>query len=190
MAGYEVVSSERVFEGKLVSVRVDEVRMPDGSTARREVVEHDDAVAIVLLDGEGNVLLIRQYRHPLRTHLWELPAGLRDKDRERPVETAARELAEEVGLTARTWHTLVDVHPSPGMAAYEARIYLARDPQAARTDFQRTGEEADLEERWMPLDEAVARVAAGDITNALAVAGLLAAARARDRGFADLRPAE
>jgi 8-oxo-dGTP pyrophosphatase MutT (NUDIX family) len=189
VSGYEVVSSEHVYDGKVVTVRVDEVRMPDGSTARREVVEHDDAVAVVLLDGDGNVLLIRQYRHPLGTYLWELPAGLSDVDGEPPLDTARRELAEEVGMVARTWHTLVDVHPSPGMAAYAARIYLARDPSQASGDHVREHEEADLEQRWTPLDDAVGQVEAGEITNALAVAGLLAAARARDRAFTGLRRA-
>jgi ADP-ribose pyrophosphatase len=187
---YDVVSSERVFEGKVVRVRIDRVRMPDGSVAPREVVEHDDAVAVVALDPDGRVVLIRQYRHPLRHRLWELPAGLRDVEGEPWRQTAARELAEEVGLAADTWHTLVDVHPSPGMAAYAARIYLARDLRPADGEHRAEHEEADLEVTWSPLDEAVARAEAGEITNALAVAGLFAAARARDRGFEGLRPAE
>jgi ADP-ribose pyrophosphatase len=187
---YEVVSSKRVYEGKLVTVRVDEVRMPDGSVSPREVVEHPDAVAVVALDPDGQVLLIHQYRHALAERLWELPAGLRDAPGESWVETAARELAEEVGLAADTWHTLVDVHPSPGMAGYRARVYLARELHEAASDHEASGEEADLGSRWVPLDEAVARVEAREITNALAVAGLFAAARARDRGFAGLRPAE
>jgi 8-oxo-dGTP pyrophosphatase MutT (NUDIX family) len=187
---YEVLASEKPFGGKLVTVRVDKVRMPDGSISRREVVEHDDAVAVVALDPDGRVLLIDQYRHPLRARLRELPAGLRDAPGESWVQTAARELAEEVGLAADTWHTLVDVHPSPGMAAYRARVYLARDLRDAGSDHEASGEEADLGTQWVPLDDAVARVEAGEITNALAVAGLFAAARARDRDFAGLRPAE
>jgi ADP-ribose pyrophosphatase len=190
VTGYEVVSSKRVYEGKIVTVRVDEVRMPDGSTALREVVEHDDAVAVVLLDDEGRVLLIRQYRHPLRTDLWELPAGLCDVAGESPRETAVRELAEEVGLAAHTWHRLVDVHPSPGMSTEAVRVFLAREPHPAPSEHERSGEEAGIEQRWVALDEAAARVEAGEITNGLAVSGLLAAVRARDRGFAGLRPAE
>jgi ADP-ribose pyrophosphatase len=190
MADYEVVSSRRVFEGKILNLRVDEVRMPDGSTSEREVVEHDDAVAIVALDPDGRVLLICQYRHPVRKRLWELPAGLRDVDGESAPETAARELAEEVGIAADTWHTLVDTHPSPGMSTEAARVYLARDLRPAGTQFERMGEEADVETEWVALDDAVGRVEAGEITNGLAVAGLFAAARARDRGFEGLRPAE
>lgn len=186
---YEVLASEKVFEGKVVTVRVDQVRMPGNEVSPREVVEHDDAVAVVVLDPDGRVLLIHQYRHPLRTRLWELPAGLRDTGGESWAETAARELAEEAGLAADTWHTLVDVHPSPGMAAYRARVYLARDLHDAGPDHEPSGEEADLETAWVPLDDAVARVESGEITNALAVAGLFAAVRARDRGFRDLREA-
>jgi ADP-ribose pyrophosphatase len=187
---YEVTSSRRVYEGKIVTVRVDEVRMPDGGTAEREVVEHDDAVAVVALDADGRVLLIRQYRHPLGQRLWELPAGLCDVDGESYPDTARRELAEETGYGADTWHTLVDLHPSPGMSTELVRVYLARDLRELPERSERVHEEAELEPTWVPLDDAVARVEAGDLTNGLAVAGLLAAVRARDRGFAGLRPAE
>jgi ADP-ribose pyrophosphatase len=178
-----------VYEGKIVSVRVDEVRMPDGSTAAREVVEHVDAVAVVVLAAGDRVLLIRQYRHPVGRRLWELPAGLQDVAGESLLDTARRELGEETGFEAGTWHTLVDVHPSPGMCTEFTRVYLARDlsPRGERTEL--TDEETDLEPTWVPLDDAVARVEAGEITNGLAVSGLLAAARARDRGYAGLRPA-
>jgi ADP-ribose pyrophosphatase len=186
---YEVVASRRVYEGKIIAVRVDEVRMPDGSTVEREVVEHADAVAIVAADPEGRVLLIRQYRHPLGSRLWELPAGLRDMAGEGARETAARELAEEAGLAADTWHTLVDLHPSPGMSTELVRVYLARDLRAAGGEFTASGEEADLEREWVSLEVAVARVESGEITNGLAVAVLLAAARARERGFEGLRAA-
>ncbi|HEV7825596.1 MAG TPA: NUDIX hydrolase [Mycobacteriales bacterium] len=186
---YEVLASERTFVGEVVTVRVDKVRMPDGTVSAREVIEHDDVVAVVALDPDGRVLLIRQYRHPLRARLWELPAGLRDAPGESWTETAARELAEEAALAAGTWHALLDVHPSPGTATYRARIYLARDLHDVEPDHEPSGEEADLETRWVPLDEAVAQVEAGEITNALAVTGLFAAARARDRGFEGLREA-
>jgi ADP-ribose pyrophosphatase len=186
---YEVVSSRRVYEGKIITVRVDEVRMPGGETAEREVVEHDDAVAVVALDKGGRVLLIRQYRHPLTRKLWELPAGLCDVDGESFPDTARRELAEETGFEAGVWHTLADMHPSPGMSTEFTRVYLAREVRELPDKSERQDEEADLEPTWVPLDEAVARVEAGEITNGLAVVGLLAAARARDRGFEGLRPA-
>jgi ADP-ribose pyrophosphatase len=186
---YEITSSRRVYEGKVVTVRVDQVRMPDGETAEREVVEHDDAVAIVALGTDGRVLLVRQYRHPLARKLWELPAGLCDVDGESMPDAARRELAEETGFEARTWHTLVDLHPSPGMSTEFTRVYLARDLRPLPGQAERAGEEADLEPTWVPLDEAAARVEAGEITNGLAVAGLLAAARAAERGFEGLRAA-
>ena len=179
-----------MYDGTIVTVRVDDVRMPDGGTAQREVVEHVDAVAVVALDADGRVLLIEQYRHPLGRKLWELPAGLCDVDGESMPDTARRELGEETGFEAGTWHTLVDMHPTPGMCTEFTRTYLARDLRELPAQSARTSEEAELEPTWVPLDEAVARVEAGEITNGLAVAGLLAAARARDRGFGALRPAE
>jgi 8-oxo-dGTP pyrophosphatase MutT (NUDIX family) len=138
------------------------------------------------------VVLIKQYRHALGGYLWELPAGLRDVDGEDLVVGAARELAEEVDLIAGRYDLLIDLHTSPGFTDEIIRLFLARDltavPEAER--HERTDEEADLEVSWIALDEAVAMVFRGEITNAAAVGGLLAAARARDEGWATLRPAE
>jgi 8-oxo-dGDP phosphatase len=130
-------------------------------------VEHVGSVAIVAIDEQQRVLLIRQYRHPAGQYLWELPAGLRDQPGELPQETARRELAEETGLAAATWSTLVDLRPSPGISTEAGRVYQASGAQ---------GEERDLQSRWVPLQEALSEVLAGRITNGLAVAGLLAAA--------------
>src|SRR5690242_15249020 len=99
----------------MITVHRDTLRSPDGGTAVREVVDHPDAVAVVLLDSDDRVLLLRQYRQPVGDFLIELPAGLRDKPDESPVETAKRELAEEASTAAGWWRTLVDLHPSPGM---------------------------------------------------------------------------
>ncbi|MBU2670144.1 NUDIX hydrolase [Actinoplanes bogorensis] len=165
--------------------------MPGGGTAKRDVVHNKGAVGVVALDEVGRVVLIRQYRHAVGQRLWELPAGLRDVDGEEPALTAARELAEEADLQAAQYHLLVDLFTSPGFADESIRIFLARSltpvPDADR--FHRTDEEADLEIVWIDLDEAVAMIFRGEITNAAAVGGLLAAARARDEGWATLRPA-
>ena len=97
---FETVESETVYVGKIFALRADEVRMPGGNTARREVVEHYGAVAIVALDEDANIVMVYQYRHPVGRRLWELPAGLLDMGGEPPHITAARELEEEAGLSA------------------------------------------------------------------------------------------
>jgi ADP-ribose pyrophosphatase len=173
---FRVLESERPFTGRVVTVRVDEVTMPGGGVARREVVEHARAVAVAAVDSECRVVLIEQYRHPLRRRLWELPAGLMDVAGESPAACAARELAEETGLAADRWSVLVDLATSPGFCTEAVRVFLARDLRAvAAPDAQ--DEEADLRVVRVPLADAVAAVLDGRIVNAAAVAGVLAAAR-------------
>jgi ADP-ribose pyrophosphatase len=183
---FEVRSSEHVFSGGVISVERDLVAMPGGGEAYRDVVKHPGAVGVVAYDMKGRILLIRQYRHPVRRRLWELPAGLLDVAGEPASHAAKRELTEEAGLVAERWHTLVDTYTSPGMSDEAIRIFLARGlSEVGRPDAH--DEEAELEPEWVPLDEAVFRVMQGDITNAMAVAGILAAAHAAARDFANLR---
>ncbi len=187
---WEVTRSVRRFEGHLVSLRTDSVRMPGGEAVDRDVVEHPGAVGALALDADERVLLLRQYRHPTGHQLWEPPAGLRDTDGEAPWATARRELYEEAGYRAGEWHTLVDAFTSPGMTDERVRIYLARGltEVADNERFPGVHEEADMPLGWVPLDEAVAKVLAGDIHNPLAVMGVLAAQAARAHGYRSLRP--
>lgn len=181
------------FTGHVWTVRTDRVAMPVGDTTEfveRDVVDHPGSVAVLALDAQDRVLLIRQYRHPVRHLLWEIPAGLRDVEGEPLWRTAERELAEEAGQQAEEWATLVDVFTSPGMSDERSRIFLARGLSTAEVDFERVHEEADMPVEWVPLDEALAYVLAGDLHNSLAATGILAAHAARARGFRDLRPAE
>ena len=130
-------------------VRVDDVAMPGGGQAKREVVEHHGAVAIVALDDDDQVTLIHQYRHPLGRRIWELPAGLIDHLGEDPLESAKRELVEEVGLAAEDWSVLVDVAASPGFTDEVVRVYLATG--LSTVDRELLGdEEADLVARKVP----------------------------------------
>jgi len=187
---FDTVSSRTVYTGRVLTLRVDEVRMPGGEVKSREVVEQPGAVGVVALDSDGQVVLIRQYRHPVGDWLVELPAGLLDVPGEKAQLTAARELAEEAGLTAARWDLLVDLLNSPGLSQEAVRVFLARD-LAPVPDAERhvgTDEETDLGVHRLPLDQAVAGVFSGDIQNSLAVAGLLAAAYARDHDWATLRP--
>jgi ADP-ribose pyrophosphatase len=189
---HETVGRTTRYQGPIFEVYSDQVTMAGGHTVARDVVENLGAVGVVALDDVGRVVLIRQYRHPVGQRLWELPAGLRDVDGEALVRGAARELAEEADLVAARYDLLIDLYTSPGFSNETIRLFLARSLSAVPSGerFERTDEEAELEVAWVDLDEAVAMVFRGEITNAAAVGGLLAAARARDEGWATLRPVD
>ena len=188
---YEVSSSREIYRGRVLALRADHVRMPGGGEAVREVVENLGAVAVVALDEEGRVVLVRQYRHAVRRPLWELPAGLLDVAGEPAVQTARRELFEEAHLAAARWEVLLDLNPSPGFSDEAVRVFLARDLAApGRERYAAEHEEADMLLERFALDHAADMAQAGEITNAIAVAGILAAARARLAGWHGLRPVD
>ena len=171
---YRTVSSREVFDGRVVRLRVDTVSMPGGGTAEREVCGHDDAVAVVAMDQDERITLVRQYRHAVGERLWELPAGLCDVQGEEPLETARRELVEETGLEAGTWRPVIELVPSPGFCTERVHVYLATElREVGRPEAEH--EEADMEVFRMPLAEAVDAVLDGRIVNGIAVAGILAA---------------
>lgn len=178
---YEVLDSEAVYEGRVIGLRRDTVAMPGGGSSVREVVRHPGAVVVVALDDDGQVVLLRQYRHPVGRHLWELPAGLRDADGEPPLETAKRELAEEAELAAERWSLLTTTYSTPGFCDEMVFVYLAEGlaPVARPDGFVVEHEELDMTVERVPLADAVQRVYDGDIRNASAVIGLLAAAQLR-----------
>jgi ADP-ribose pyrophosphatase len=188
---YRVVSSRRRLRAGIFDVDSDVVEMPGGGTAVRHVTRHLGAAAVVALDERDRVVLIRQFRHSLRAYLWEIPAGLCDVRGESAVDAARRELAEEADLVAARWYRLLDVHTSPGFSDELVRVFLARDLGPVPEDRRhvRDQEESDLTVAWFDLDEAVDMVLRGDVTNGANAAGLLAAARVRDQGWAPLRPA-
>ena len=189
---WRVKGRPRRAKGSFVVLRTDQVCMPDGDVAARDVVEHPGAVAVVALDDAGQVLLIRQYRHPAGYLLWEIPAGLRDVPGEPPQHTGERELREETGYTAHTWHVLTECYTSPGISTERVIVYLARGlaevPDAERGPPLRH-EEAHLEPAWVPLEQAVQLFLAGELHNGVAAVGILAAYAARRGGFAMLRKA-
>jgi ADP-ribose pyrophosphatase len=186
------LSTEKVYEGRIWDVVSDSFQLSEtGEALTRDYIDHPGAVAVLPMNDAGEVLLIRQYRHPVGMDLWETPAGLLDVEGEDFVVGAARELAEEADLTAATWNVLADFFNSPGSSSEAIRIYLARDLTEVPHDerHERTHEEAEIEFHWITLDEAVAAVLAGRLHNPSAVVGILAAAAARADGFAGLRPA-
>ena len=172
---FPVAETTDIYRGKVMALRADEVVMPGGRTARREIIEHPGAVAIAALDPDDRIMMIHQYRHALGRRLWELPAGLLDVAGEDPLDTARRELHEEAGLEAAEWAVLLYVAPSPGFSDESVRVFLAR----GLTDVDRPelgdDEEADLTTRWVTLSVAVRMVLAGTIVNGVTAAAVLAA---------------
>lgn len=177
---FEVEESTRVYEG-FSDVRIDRIRMPDGQLADREVCEHMDAVAMVPVTDDGDVLLVRQYRHPHGRQLLEIPAGLLDVPGEEPAEAARRELAEEVHHEAGTLEHLVTFENSAGWTTERTHVYLATELQRTDppADFEAEGEEATMEVERLAVPDAVAAARAGRLTDAKTVIGLLLA---DDRG--------
>jgi 8-oxo-dGTP pyrophosphatase MutT (NUDIX family) len=147
---FERVDSREIWRGKIATVRVDRVRYDDGEEAEREVVEHPGAVAIAAHDGE-HIYLVEQPREPVdEQSLLELPAGKLDEEGEGPLETARRELAEEIGKGARTWKHLTSFYSSPGFADEEVHIYLATDLYDESAEAE---ENERIEVRAVPLGE-------------------------------------
>ncbi len=184
-----VVESERVYKGRVWDLRRDIVTLR-GERFVREYTDHSGAVGVLALDENDRALLIRQYRHPVRMRDWEIPAGLLDVAGEDPLAAAQRELGEEADLVASDWAVLADFATSPGGSNEVIRVYLARGVAATPKAFARKAEEADIEARWVPLDECVEAVLARRISNAPLSIAVLAAVAARSRGWQTLGAAD
>jgi 8-oxo-dGDP phosphatase len=186
---FPVRGTRLIYRGAVMALRADEVEMPGGRVATREIVEHPGAVAIAAVDEQGRIAVIDQYRHAVRRRLRELPAGLLDHAGEIPVDAAARELTEEAGLTATEWSVLLDLDTSPGFSDESVRVFLATGlSEVARPDLG-DDEESELQVAWLPLADAVRAVLAGEIVNAVSVAGILAVQAVRS-GLARPRPVD
>ncbi|WP_371529982.1 NUDIX hydrolase [Streptomyces sp. NBC_01283] len=189
---WQVTATQTPFVGNKTSVRTDDVVMPDGTVVTRDYQVHPGSVAVVALDDVGRVLVLRQYRHPVRHKLWEIPAGLLDVPGENPLHAAQRELYEEAHVKAEDWRVLTDVYTTPGGCDEAVRIFLARDLSEADGErFEVSEEESDMELARVPLDELVRGVLAGELHNNCLVVGVLSltAALAGD-GVDALRPAD
>lgn len=180
------------MDGAKWSVVTDQVALDPATVVERDVVLHPGAVGVVALDDDEQVVMVRQYRHPVAALLWEIPAGLLDDPAESPWQTAVRELVEEAGLRAGRWDTLLDLYSSPGMSSETLRVFLARDlvDVPAHQRPAATDEERDMLVTRVPLGEVVEQIGRGQLHNALAVAGILAAEQARARGWQGLLPVD
>lgn len=170
-----IVASERVYAGRIWDVRSDTFRY-NGHDLVRQYVAHPGAAAIVALDEQDRVLLIQQYRHPIRHRDWEIPAGLLDVAGESPLDSARRELAEEVDLVAAEWEPLVSVFTTPGGNDEVVHVFLARGLALSDQPHPREAEEADIRIEWVPLADAVTAVLEGRMRNGILASGVLAAA--------------
>lgn len=170
-----LAARETVHEGAIFDLVRDTVDFAADVQFDREYLWHSGSVAVLAVDEDDRVLMIRQYRHAVGMTLWEIPAGLLDLDGEAPHVAAARELAEESGYAAEQLSTLVDLRPTPGASDEVVRVYLATGIREADEDgFERVDEEAELTSRWVPLAEAVTAVLEGRISNGPTVSALLA----------------
>ena len=173
---YEVLDTETVFSGRVISVRKDRVSMPGDTDSQRDVVVHPGAVGVVALDDQGRVLFVQQYRHPVGRRLDELPAGLLDVPGEDPLVAARRELLEEAGLEAEEWEHLSSLYSSPGFTDECIQTYLARGLRDVpdRGGFQLEHEEADMTVHWVPVAELLEAVEAGRVGDATLAIAVLA----------------
>lgn len=163
--------SRRPYSGRVVSVDLEQVVLPNGDAIELEIVRHPGGAAIVAVDEKDRVCLLRQYRHAAGGWLWELPAGKLDPG-EAPSATARRELAEEAGVAAQDWTSLGEVVSSPGVFTEVVHLFLARELSRAAA----TPEHGEcFEVTWVPLSEALRRALGGDIRDAKTVVGLLRA---------------
>src|SRR5512139_990638 len=162
-------SIRNVFKGRVLTLNLEQVRLPNGRVAELEIAHHPGGAAVVALDASGRVCLLRQFRHAAGGWLTELPAGKLD-DGEPPLECAQRELAEEAGMLARRWDRLGEYFSSPGVFTEVIHLFLARDLEATEA---RPEEHEVFEASWIPLDEAVALAAGGQLHDAKTLIGLL-----------------
>ena len=163
-----------VHQGSLISVAVGTFEAPDGTTFERDIVRHPGAVAIVPVDDDRSVYLVRQYRAAIDADLLEIPAGKRDVEGEPPEETARRELEEEVGMRAGRLRKLAEFYNSPGFCDEHSFLFLATDLTPTATSFQ-GHEEQHMTVEQVPLDRVPALIASGELVDAKSIVGLLLA---------------
>lgn len=164
----KTLHSQEIFAGRIVHLRVDTVELPDGGQSTREIIEHAGAVAIVALDSEGQVVLVKQYRHPVQKILLEIPAGTLEND-EAPLDCARRELEEETGLTASHWDKILTYYSTPGFTNECLHIFMARGLTAGTA---KTDQDEFIETVRVPLSEAYQQIFTGQIADGKSIIGI------------------
>lgn len=165
--------TERIYQGRLVGLRVDTVELPSGRKTKREIVEHGGVAAIVAIDSENNVLLVRQYRKPVERVLLEIPAGGMEPGEDALV-CARRELEEETGFSAERWEELGFFYTSPGFCTEQMHLYLATELRPAENAAD---DDENIELVRVPLTGVPELIASGEVCDAKSIAGLLIALR-------------
>ena len=176
MKPYETIESKITYQGYIVDIKQDLIMLPDGNTAGREIVIRGEAAAVLPVLDNGDVILIRQYRHSVEKTVIEIPAGMMDDGDLNPMECALRELKEETGYTAGHINLLMKMHTTIGFCTEAIYIYEAGGLTKGETDFD---DEEFIEIIKMPLDEAIGMIYSGGITDSKAIAALLATSHRR-----------
>lgn len=170
----KTLSTKQIFDGIVVKLRVDEVELPDGKTAKREIVEHNGAVCVIPVLDDGRVPMVRQFRYAFNETMLEIPAGKLDTTSEDWEAAARRELSEETGLTAKTLVYLGDFRPSVAIFTEVIHMYMATGLTQGECHLD---EDEFLEVEYYQLDKLVEMVMAGEITDGKTIAAVLKAAR-------------
>ncbi len=169
----EVTRSQYLYRGRVINLRLDDVRLDNRHMTVREIVEHRGAVAIIALDDEGNVLLVRQYRSAAAREMLEIPAGTLEQG-EDPALCATRELKEETGYLAGQWQLLGHIYSSPGFSTEKMYLYIAHRLTLAEASPE---EDETITVEKIPFAEAVQKIESGEIVDAKSIVGILRVAR-------------
>ncbi|MDD4802683.1 MAG: NUDIX hydrolase [Syntrophomonas sp.] len=164
----KTLQTQEIFSGRIIKVRVDTVSLPNGRQSTREVVEHAGAVAVVAVDDDHNIIMVRQYRKPVERVLLEIPAGTMEKDEE-PLLCAQRELREETGFTAHFWEKILSYYSAPGFTDEYLHLYLARGLSKGATD---PDQDEFVETVCLPLQEAGNMIYGGEIIDGKSIIGI------------------
>lgn len=172
-ADIKAVSSRLIHKGMVWDLVAETFSFGDEELTR-EFIEHPGAVAVIAIDNQDRLLLLSQYRHPVKSFLLEIPAGLKDIPGESELECAKRELLEETSLEADQWSELIRFYTTPGGNSEEITIFVAKGIREVESGYVQTGEEKDMPKYWVPIAEAVQKVLNSEIKSPSAAVGIMA----------------
>lgn len=172
----KTIDSQAIFQGRIVKLKVDTVRLPDGRESTREIIEHAGAVAIIALDKDGRIIMVRQYRKPVEEVLLEIPAGTMEEN-EDPLLCAQRELREETGYTAGKWQKILSFYSAPGFTNEQLHLFLATELTAGEVS---PDEDEFVETVSIPLAQAYQHIFEGQIKDGKSIIGIQYALHAKE----------